>query len=136
MSVHESLHDMAIRERQLEAHILRSAEYLKCADQNLKRQVSMLYLAIALLLLFQVLFSFRAVNEIPHSAIVLVSVTSVLAIVNCLLLIRTKTWLQRLNEAWLDPRQKIALEALKNQRQEILSRHNRSSNASESAELN
>jgi protein O-mannosyl-transferase len=29
------------------------------------------------------------------------SVTSVLAIVNCLLLIQTKTWLHRLNEAWL-----------------------------------
>jgi hypothetical protein len=127
---------MAVRERQLEAHILRSTEYLKCADQNLKRQVSMLYLAIALLLLFQVLFSFREVNEIPHSALVLVSVTSLLAIVNCLLLIRTKTWLQRLNEAWLDPRQKVALEALKNQRQEILARHDRSANEGESAGLN
>jgi hypothetical protein len=127
---------MAIRERQLEAHILRSAEYLKCADQNLKRQVFILYLAIALLLLFQVLFSFRAVDEIPHSAIVLVGVTSLLAIVNCLLLIRTKTWLQRLNEAWLDPRQKAALETLKNQRQEILSRQTRSPSAGESAGLN
>jgi hypothetical protein len=136
MSVEESLHDMVIRERQLEEHLLRSTEYLKCADQNLKRQVSMLYLAIALLLLFQVLFSFRAVDEIPHSAIVLVSVTSILAIVNCLLLIRTKTWLQRLNEAWLDPRQRDALEALKSQRQEILSRHNRSPKPSESAESN
>jgi hypothetical protein len=136
MSVQESLHDMAVRERQLEAHILRSVEYLKCADQSLKRQVSMLYLAIALLLLFQVLFSFRTVDEIPTSAIVLVSVTSILAIVNCLLLIRTKTWLQRLNEAWLDPRQKVALETLKSQRHEILSRDIRTSSESESAELN
>ena len=49
MSAEESLHDVMIRERQLEAHILRSTEYLKCADRELMRQISMLYLAIALL---------------------------------------------------------------------------------------
>ncbi len=57
MSAEETLHDVSIRVQQLEAFILRSPEYLKRADQELKRQVAMLYLAIALLILFQGLFT-------------------------------------------------------------------------------
>jgi hypothetical protein len=136
MNREESLHDVAIRQRQLEAHILRSAEYLKRADRDLKRQVSMLYLAIALLLVFQGLFAFRTAEQTAHSVIILVSVTSLLAIVNCLLLIKTKTWLNRLNEAWLAPQEKSALEALKLQRHEIISRQPRTPDESASAELN
>src|SRR5882762_5453286 len=103
MTFEESLHDVTIRERQLEAHILRSREYLNRADQDLKRQVSMLYLAIALLLVFEGLFSFRNIGLIPFSVNILVGVTSFLAILNCFLLIKTKKWLHRLNEAWLNP---------------------------------
>ncbi len=136
MSREESLQDVTIRERQLEAHILRSPEYLRCADQELKRQVSMLYLAIALLLIFQGLFTLHAVGQLPLSGLVMITVTSFLAIVNCLLLIRTKTWLRRLNEAWLAPQEKSALEALKYQRNEILTRLPRKHDGSENAELN
>jgi len=136
MSVNESLQDVAVRERQLEEHILRSTEYLFRADQNLKRLVSTLYLAIALLLLFQVLFTFRTVDEIPHSASLLMAVTSLLAIANCVLLIQTKQWLQRLNAAWLDPQQRVALDSLKNERQELISRMVRTTDPSASAELN
>ena len=75
-------------------HILRSKEYLKHADQNIKRQISILYLAISLLLVFQGLFTLRAVGWIAFDDIVLTTVTSFLAILTCLLLIRTKTWLQ------------------------------------------
>jgi len=49
-------------------------------------------------------------------------VTSVLAIANCLLLIKTKTWLHRLNEAWLGPQEKVAITTLRSQRKEIQSR--------------
>ena len=136
MSVNESLQDVAVRERQLEEHILRSTEYLFRADQNLKRLVSTLYLAIALLLLFQVLFTFRTVDEIPHSASLLMAVTSLLAIANCVLLIQTKQWLQRLNAAWLDPQQRVALDSLKNERHELISRMVRITDPSSSAELN
>ena len=76
MSREESLQDVTIRERQLEAHILRSPEYLRCADQELKRQVSMLYLAIALLLIFQGLFTIHAVGQLPLSGLVMITVTS------------------------------------------------------------
>jgi hypothetical protein len=122
MSAEETLHDVTIRVQQLEAYMLRSPEYLKRADQELKRQVAMLYLAIALLLVFQGLFSIGARGHLPMSGVVLVSVTSMLAIVNCLLLIKTKKCLNRLNEAWLGPQEKIALTSLRYQRQELETR--------------
>ena len=122
MSAEESLHDVTIRVQQLEEYILRSPEYLRRADQELKRQVTMLYLAIALLLVFQGLFTLRATGSLPVSGMILMSVTSILAIVNCLLLIHTKTWLHRLNEAWLGPQEKIALTSLRFQRKELLTR--------------
>ena len=122
MSAEETLHDVTIRVQQLEAYILRSPEYLQRADQELKRQVTMLYLAIALLLVFQGLFTFGAVGHLPLSGVILMSITSFLAIVNCILLIQTKTWLHRLNEAWLGPQEKIALNALRSQRAQLLTR--------------
>jgi hypothetical protein len=137
MTFEEYLQDVTIRERQLQAHILRSAEYLQHADRDLKRQVSMLYLAIALLILFQGLFTLKAAVLLPWSSTILVSVTSFLAIVNCILLIRTKHGLQRLNEAWLKPEEKTALDSLRSQRNEILSRLPRSRQTdNETAELN
>ncbi len=136
MSLEDSLHDVTIRERQLEAHILCSTEYLRRADQDLKRQVSILYLAIALLLTYQGLFTLRAAGWIALDDLVLTSVTSLLAIVTCLLLIRTKAWLRRLNEAWLAPQEKDAVEALKLQRHEILARLPRVHPDSDNAELN
>ena len=63
VSAKESLHDVTIRVQQLETYILRSPEYVKRADQELKRQVTMLYLAIALLLVFQGLFALRATGS-------------------------------------------------------------------------
>ena len=122
MSAEETLHDVEIREQQLQAYLLRSPEYLRRADQELKRQVTMLYLAIALLLVFQGLFTFREAGTLPFSGMILISVTSILAIVNCLLLIQTKTWLRRLNEAWLNPQEKMAISTLRVQREEILFR--------------
>jgi hypothetical protein len=119
MSAEETLHDVTIRVQQLETFILRSPEYMKRADQELKRQVTMLYLAIALLLVFQGLFTFRASTHLPMSGMILMSVTSFLAIVNCLLLIHTKTWLHRLNESWLGPQEKIALASLRSQVDEL-----------------
>jgi len=56
--------------------------------------------------------------------------------VNCLLLIKTKAWLHRLNKAWLAPQEKLALEALENQRAEILNRAPRTRKDSDQAGLN
>jgi hypothetical protein len=136
MSIEESLHDVTIREKQLEAHILRSAEYRWRADQDLKRLVSMLYLAIALLFVIQGLFTYQAIAQWPLNGIILITVTSFLGVMNCFLLIKTKAWQHRLNEAWLAPQEKSALEALKSQRQEILMRLPRNFKGSNGAELN
>ncbi len=136
MSLEESLHDVAIRERQLEAHILSSAEYRHRADQDLKRLVSMLYLAIALLFVIQGLFTYESIARWPMNGIILITVTSFLGVLNCILLIKTKAWQHRLNEAWLAPQEKSALEALKSQRHEILTRLPRNSKGSGGAELN
>jgi hypothetical protein len=136
MTFEESLNDVSVRERQLAAHILRSPEYLQKADQELKRQVTMLYLAIALLMVIVGFFTLRAVGKIPPICVELTDATSLLAIVNCLLLIRTKTWLNRLNEAWLAPHERDALNTLKIQRNEIITSLPRSRAGNENAELN
>jgi hypothetical protein len=136
MSAEETLHDVEIREQQLQSFILKSPEYRKRADRELKRQVTMLYLAIALLLTFQGFFTLKVLGVLPISEMMLVSVTSMLAIVNCLLLIRTKTWLHRLNEAWLGPQEKVAVSTLRSQRKEIMTRLAASPDEIESAELN
>jgi len=136
MSAEETLHDVDIREQQLESFILRSPEYRKRADQELKRQVTMLYLAIALLLIFQGFFTLKVLGVLPVSEMMLVSVTSMLAIVNCLLLIRTKTWLHRLNEAWLGPQEKVAITSLRSQRKEIMTRLATAPSEAANAELN
>jgi hypothetical protein len=116
-----ALDDVAIRARQLETLLLRSPEYLRRADQELKRQVTLLYLAIALLLLFQGLFTWRSAGQIPLGLLLLTLVTSILAIVNCLLLIRTKNCLRRLNEGWLRPEERSALEMLRQRRSTMAS---------------
>ena len=136
MSAEETLHDVTIRVQQLEAYILRSPEYVNRADQELKRQVTMLYLAIALLIVFQGLFTFREAGHLPISGMILMSVTSFLAIVNCLLLIQTKTWLRRLNETWLKPQEKVALTTLRSQRTELLTRVTHSPTEIQNAEMN
>ena len=122
MSAEETLHDVSIRVQQLESFILRSPEYLKRADQEMKRQVTMLYLAIALLIVFQGLFAAHAAGVLPLGMVLLMSVTSFLAIVNCLLLIQTKTWLHRLNERWLGPQERVALNSLRSQQNELQTR--------------
>jgi len=122
MSIEESLQDVAIREKQLEAHILRSVEYRNRVDRDLKRLVSMLYLAISLLLLIQGMFTYQAMAQAPVNRLVLMGIISFLGVMNCFLLIQTKSWLHRINEAWLAPQEKSALEALRSQRHDILAR--------------
>ena len=122
MAAKAYLEDVKIRERQLEAHLLHSPEYVERVNNTLKRQVTTLYLAIALMFLFQGLFILRGSGDLPFSAMVLTAITSFLAIINCLMLIRTKSFLQRLNDAWLRPEEKSLVEELRHQRTEILSR--------------
>ena len=118
----ETLNDLAVRRRQLETHLLHSPEYLSKAGQDLKRQVTVLYLAIALLLFFEGVFVLREARHMPAGLLALIVFTSALAIVNCVLLIRTKRHLHRLNEGWLDPDARRTLEALRRELDERLGR--------------
>jgi len=63
-------------------------------------------------------------------------VTSILAIVNCLLMIKTKTWLNRMNEKWLGPQERVALTSLRSQRQELMMQMNQLPGEVENATLN
>jgi hypothetical protein len=118
----KALRDLIVRTQQLETHLLRSPEYLFKADQDLKRQVTMLYLAIALLFLFQGFFVLLEARHMPGWLLALILFTSVLAIINCVLLIRTKQCLHRLNAGWLTPEAKKALETLRCEQAELQSR--------------
>ena len=111
----KTLDDLAVRTRQLETHLLRSPEYLSKAGRDLKRQVVVLYLAIALLLLFEGVFVLREARHMPAWLLALIVFTSALAIANCVLLIRTKRYLHRLNDGWLDPHARQTLEALRHE---------------------
>lgn len=118
----KALRDLIVRTQQLETHLLRSPEYLFKADQGLKRQITMLYLAIALLFLFEGFFVLLEARHMPGWLLGLILFTALLAIVNCVLLIRTKQCLHRLNAGWLPPEAKKALETLQREHAELRSR--------------
>jgi hypothetical protein len=120
MTAHDPLADLDKRQRELEAHLLRSQEYLYRADQTLKRQTAMLYLAIALLFSFQIAFTVSNAVGLPLHLWALITLTSALAVFNCVLLIRTKRSLSCLNQAWLRPHEKSALDSLEEERLRLL----------------
>lgn len=118
----EALHDVETREQQLRWHILRSEEYLERFQREFKRQVLMLYLSIVLLFLFQSLFAWNMRAHLQMNEAALILITTLLAIMNCILLIHTKSWLRRVNQAWIEPQEKIALDSIEIQKREILER--------------
>ena len=115
--------DVCIRERQLERHLLQSPDYLSRANRELKRNIFMLYLAIALLILFQGIFTWKNTGRLPVGLVILNIATSLVAIFNCLLIIRTKRCLRQVNDAWLRPAEKTALAALRSQRFRLVDRN-------------
>ncbi|PAW77801.1 MAG: hypothetical protein B9S32_09360 [Verrucomicrobia bacterium Tous-C9LFEB] len=120
MTLEEALRDVETRENQLRLHIIRSEEYVRRFERDFKRQVFMLYLAIVLLLLFQSLFAISIAGHLKFGEMALVLTTSFLAIMNCVLLINTKSWLKRINESWIEPQEKTALDMIRMQRREIM----------------
>lgn len=129
MTPEEALQDVIKREEQLRMHIIRSEEYLRRLDRDLKRQVLMLYVSIVLLLGFQGLYAWSLRHELAFTEAGMMVVTSLLAIFNCVLLIRTKGFMRRINEAWINPAEKIALDSVRMQRREILERMARAGSA-------
>jgi Flp pilus assembly protein TadB len=118
----EALRDLTVRTRQLEAHLLGSPEYLARGQRGLRRQVGMLYLAIALLFVFEGFFVLLEGHHMPAWLLALIIFTSLLAIVNCVLLIHTRRCLHDLNERWLTSDVKKRLETLRREHAEMQSR--------------
>jgi len=120
MDLQTAWQDLETRENQLRLHIIRSEEYLRQFDRDFKRQVLMLYLCIALILLFQSWFFYQSAMYSRWDIALFVLGISVLAVGNCMLLIRTKMFLNRINEAWIEPQEKIALNNLRAERYELI----------------
>lgn len=120
MDLQTAWQDLETRENQLRLHIIRSEEYLRQFDRDFKRQVLMLYVCIALILLFQSWFLYQSAAYSRWEIALFVFGVSVLAIGNCVLLIRTKLFLNRVNEAWIEPQEQIALNNLRTERHELL----------------
>ena len=122
MTPEEILHDVETREKQLHWHILKSEEYVARFRREFNRQVFMLYLSIVLLIAFQSLFAWNYRNHLNFDEAALGIGTAVLAIINCGLLIYTKSWLKKINESWIEPQEKIALDTIRIQKSEVLER--------------
>lgn len=120
MTPEKALQDIETREEQLARHIIRSQDYLSRFHAEFRRQVQILYLSIILLILFQSLFAWQFTHYLGGMELALVIATTLLAIVNCALLIRTKGWLKNVNEEWIDPEEKAALETIRKQRHQVL----------------
>jgi hypothetical protein len=117
----EALKDLAVRMRQLEAHLLRSPEYLARASRKVKWLLILLGVAVVLFF-FEGIFCLREAR--PASPVVLgsIDVTSFVAIVSCVLILRARRCFRHLNEKWLHSEARKTLETLRQQRAEIQSR--------------
>ena len=120
MTDEASIQDVQTREEQLRLHILRSEDYVRCFRKDLNRQAFLVYLSIVLLLAFQTLFAWGFGADLETKQLALILVTSALAIANCFLLIQTRSWMRRINERWIAPQEKVALETLRVKRHEML----------------
>jgi hypothetical protein len=120
MSDDEALKDLAVRTRQLEAHLLRSPEYLSRISRKVKWLV--LGLLVAVILFFFELIDFEKTHVMSLGLLGTIAGTDAFAMADCALLIRTKRCLRRLNERWLHPDAKKTLESLRQQRVEMQTR--------------
>lgn len=120
MSDDETLHDLALRTRQLEEHLLRSPEYLSQVRGKVKWLVAVL--VVAILLFFFEIIDFEKMHHMTLGLLGTVAGTDALAIADCGLLLRTRRSLHRLNERWLDPKAKKTLDSLRQQHAEVQTR--------------
>lgn len=123
----ETLRDVQTREAQLRLHILRSEDYARRFQKEFNRRVFLVYLSIVLLLAFQTIYAWGFGADLQTAHLAMILVTSALAIANCFLLIRTRGWLRRVNERWIAPQEKVALESLRTQRHQMQDADDRAS---------
>jgi len=117
MSDDEALHDLAVRARQLEAHLLRSPEYLLKVGRQAKWLGGALFV-ILVLLVAEEFFYLRESKSASSFVLGSIDVTLFAAFTTGVLLIRTHRCRRHLNERWLNPEAKKTLDALRRERME------------------
>jgi hypothetical protein len=119
MPAADPLADLALRERQLEAHLLRSHEYQGKAARRTALLALILAATIFLTLGEAIIYSRE---PRPKSEVVLGSIdlTGLVAVIAVYLLFRTRGCLRRLNERWITPEAKKALKSLRQERLQLL----------------
>jgi len=117
MSDDEALNDLAVRTRQLEAHLVRSPEYLLKVGRTAKMFAAVL--VAALVIFFGEEFLYVSEPK-PSSSMVLGSIDLTLLVIltSGVLLVRTRRCRHKLNKNWLNPEARKTLEALQRERTE------------------
>jgi hypothetical protein len=111
MSDDEALNDLAVRMRQLEAHLVRSPEYVAKVGRTARMFAAVLALALVIFFGEELLY----VREPrPEASVVLGSID----LTRVVLLVRTWRCRRRLNKNWLSPDARKTLEALQRERTE------------------
>jgi hypothetical protein len=117
----EALKDLAVRLRQLEAHLLCSPEYLARAGRKVAWLAALLGVAVVLFL-FEGIFCLRGTRPEPPVVLGSIDVTTCVVIASCVLIIRAKRCFRHLNETWLSSEAKKTLETLRREQAELKSR--------------
>lgn len=112
MSNVDPLADLAIRRQQLENHLLQSHEYREKVVRKLKGFAAIKVVALVLVLL-EGFFYLRAPKPAPHVLFALIGATLAALLIGTIFIWRTWRCLNRLNERWLTPEARNALEMLR-----------------------
>jgi hypothetical protein len=108
----EALNDLAVRTRQLEAHLVRSPEYVSRVGRKIKWLAVVLGLAVVLFIGEEIAY---LDEPKPGSTLVLGSIdaTLLVIVISAVLLARARGCRHRLNENWLNPDARKTLETLR-----------------------
>ncbi|HSI84283.1 MAG: hypothetical protein ACAI35_16215 [Candidatus Methylacidiphilales bacterium] len=125
MNIEEALRDLDTRENQLKNHILASNEYRGRFERDIKRQILMLYIGIMLVIFYQSAYAWYSGSVLQVREALMLGTCIFLSILNLMIMIRTKGYLKNVNDMWIDPQEKTALEIIRIQRMELQERAKR-----------
>ncbi|PTY03959.1 hypothetical protein DB346_02690 [Verrucomicrobia bacterium LW23] len=125
MNIDEALRDLDVRENQLRSHILQSSEYRNRFNRDIKRQILMLYISILIVMAFQSMYAWYSGTILEFREALMLGSCMFFTILNCVILIRTKSYLNTINDMWINPQEKTALEIIRIQRIELQERAKR-----------
>jgi len=111
MSDDEALNDLAVRTRQLEAHLVRSPEYLSKVGRTTKMFAAVLVAALVIFFGEELLYV-REPKADASMVLGSIDLTLLVIVTSGVLLVRTWRCRSRLNKSWLNPDARKTLEAL------------------------